>query len=146
MKNIHKSIVYILSVVLFSCSSKYIKVVNKDIKTEFGITISAPSQGAFFVENTKTNAPNDIIEIHTKTANSIYNNYGPSTEKRFLGRTNARQLKFIIEDKTYLIDITKFKKRTAMILFDGKSKPIIEYNSAKYKQLFLKYFYYNKVK
>lgn len=149
MKNSQKNIrlfIYFFLIITFlnSCSSRYIKKVNPDTKTEFGITLTAPSQGIFFVENEKVNISNkNTIENHTKTANSIYNKYGPSTDKRFLGRTNARQLKFNIKDKTYLIDITKFKDRTAMILFDGKNKPIIEYNPKKYYQLFLKYFYSN---
>ena len=146
MINFQKVKFLFLILIFCSCSSKYIKLVHHDTKTEFGITISAPNQGIFFVENTTVSGQEDKIEIHSKTAKSIYNNWGPCTDERFLGRTNARQLKFILDDKTYLIDITKFKKRTAMILFDGKSKPIIEYNSAKYKLLFLKYFYYNKVK
>lgn len=137
MKNSQKKIklvIYYFLIILFlnSCSSRYIKLVKPDAKTEFGITLTAPSQGIFFVENEKVGASKNKIEIHTKTANSIYNNYGPATDKRFVGRTNARQLKFNVKDKTYLIDITKFKKRTAMVLFNGESKPIIEYNAKKY--------------
>lgn len=129
-----------------SCSSRYIKLVSTDTKTEFGMTFTAPSQAILFVENEKVSASKNSIEIHTRNANSIYNNYGPSTDNRFVGRTNAQQLKFIIKDKTYLVDVTEFKDRTAMILFDGESKPVIEYNSKKYEQLFLKYFYPNKIK
>lgn len=149
MKNSQKNIrlftcLFFIIIFLNSCSSKYIKLVNPDTKTEFRITLTAPSQGIFFVENEKVNASNKkTIENHTRTANSIYNKYGPASDKRFVGITNARQLKFNIKDKTYLIDVSKLKKRTAMILFDGKNKPIIEYNPKKYNQLFLKYFYSN---
>jgi hypothetical protein len=146
MKIFLKITILLAALFFCSCSSKYIKLVNRDTKTEFGFTITGPNQGVFFVENTKVRAAKDKIEIHTSVANSIYNNWGPSTDKRFLGKTNARQLKFNLNDKTYLIDITEFKKRTAMVLFDGKSKPIIEYKPEKYKQLFLQYFYYNKIK
>ncbi|PDS25880.1 hypothetical protein, partial [Flavobacterium branchiophilum] len=120
---------------LNSCSSKYIKLVSAETKTEFGFTIIAPSQCIFFVENTKVNATSSQIENHTKIANSIYNKFGPSSDKLFVGRTNARQLKFSITDKTYFIDITQLKKRTAMVIFDGKNKPIIEYNVEKYNNL-----------
>lgn len=141
-KNIKLFTYYFLIVILLSsCSSRYIKSVSPDVKTAFGITLTAPSQGVFFVENEKVVGSKDKIDIHTKTANLIYNNYGPATNKRFVGRTNARQLKFSTKKKTYLIDITKFKKRTAMVMFDGERKPIIVYNPAKYPQLFLKYFY-----
>lgn len=99
-----------------------------------------PSQGIFFVENEKVGASKNKIQIHTNTANSIYNNYGPATDKRFVGRTNARQLKFNVKDKTYLIDITKLKKRTAMVLFNGESKPIIRYNAKKYNFVVEDYF------
>ncbi|WP_316823064.1 hypothetical protein [Pedobacter gandavensis] len=145
MKNSQKNIkliAYFFLVIIFlnSCSSRYIKLVSPDTKTEFGITLTTPSQGIFFVENEKVGASKNQIKIHTKTANSIYNNYGPATDKRFVGRTNARQLKFNVKDKTYLIDITKFKKRTAMVLFNGESKPIIEYNAKKYNVVVEDYF------
>ncbi|WGQ11674.1 hypothetical protein QG516_08415 [Pedobacter gandavensis] len=144
MKNSQKSIklvaYYLIIIFLNSCSSRYIKLVSPDTKTEFGITLTTPSQGIFFVENEKVGASKNKIEIHTKTANSIYNNYGPATDKRFVGRTNARQLKFNVKDKTYLIDITKFKKRTAMVLFNGESKPIIKYNAKNYNAVVKDYF------
>lgn len=145
MKNSQKSIklaaYYFLIIIFFnSCSSRYIKLVSPDTKTEFGITLTTPSQGIFFVENEKVGASKNKIQIHTNTANSIYNNYGPATDKRFVGRTNARQLKFNVKDKTYLIDITKFKKRTAMVLFNGESKPIIRYNAKKYNFVIKDYF------
>jgi hypothetical protein len=145
MKNSQKSIklvAYYFLIIIFlnSCSSRYIKLVSPDTKTEFGITLTTPSQGIFFVENEKVGASKNKIKIHTKTANSIYNNYGPATDKRFVGRTNARQLKFNVKDKTYLIDITKFKKRTAMVLFNGESKPIIRYNAKKYNVVVKDYF------
>ncbi|WP_316753503.1 hypothetical protein [Pedobacter gandavensis] len=145
MKKSQKSITlvayyFLISIFLNSCSSRYIKLVSPDTKTEFGITLTTPSQGIFFVENEKVGASKNKIKIHTKTANSIYNNYGPATDKRFVGRTNARQLKFNVKDKTYLIDITKFKNRTAMVLFNGESKPIIEYNAKKYNVVVEDYF------
>lgn len=145
MKNSQKSIklvAYYFLIIIFlnSCSSRYIKLVSPDTKTEFGITLTRPSQGIFFVENEKVGASKNKIQIHTNTANSIYNNYGPATDKRFVGRTNARQLKFNVKDKTYLIDITKLKKRTAMVLFNGESKPIIRYNAKKYNFVIKDYF------
>lgn len=140
MKRLQRIIIHILPIFVFSCSSKYVKLVNRDAKTEFGFTLTAPTKGVFFVENIKVNASKDKMQKHAEIANSIYNNYGPATDKMFIGRTNARQLKFNIDDKTYLIDISKFKKRTAMVLFDGKNKPIIEYSPTKYKQSFLFYF------
>ncbi|ALL05174.1 hypothetical protein AQ505_06505 [Pedobacter sp. PACM 27299] len=145
MKNSQKSkklVAYYFLFIIFlnSCSSRYVKLVSPDTKTEFGITLTTPSQGIFFVENEKVAASKNKIKIHTKTANSIYNYYGPATDKRFVGRTNARQLKFNVKDKTYLIDITKFKKRTAMVLFNGENKPIIRYNAKKYNAVVEDYF------
>ncbi|MGE6354019.1 hypothetical protein ACQKCJ_09085 [Flavobacterium sp. NPDC079362] len=130
----------VIIIVMNACSSKYIKLVSPDTKTEFGITLTSPSRGVFFVENQKIPASKNKIEIHTKVANSLYNNYGPATDNRFIGRTNARQLKFVTNNKTYLIDITKLQKRTAMVIFDGKNKPIIKYNSKRYNASIEKYF------
>lgn len=126
-------------VILFftSCSSRYVVVVSPETKMEFGIMLEAPSKGMFFVENEKVGGQN--VE-HTNTANSLYNKYGPATDQMFVGRTNARQLKFKTEGQTYLVDITKFKKRTAMVIFDGKNKPIITFNVKRYRSLAKKYF------
>ncbi|MBW3518071.1 hypothetical protein [Flavobacterium sp. NKUCC04_CG] len=151
MKNSLKKLILLLcifSTISFvtSCSSRYIKVVNADAKTEFGITMTTPSQGMFFVENKKITGSKSALEYHNRIANSLYNDYGPSTDKRFVGSTNARQLKFITKDKTYLIDITKLNDRTAMILFDGNNKPSIVYNPKNYEKRFLKNLYYNKTK
>lgn len=140
MKNLnlrHLTFVFLLLFVVSSCASRYIKVVSPDTKTEFGITLKAPSEAIFFVENVNITGDN---QVHTNLANSLYNQYGPATDKRVVGRTDARQLKFILKDKTYLIDITKLKKRTALILFDGKNKPIIEYKTKKYRPLIQRHF------
>lgn len=128
MKKSQKSIklvayYFLILIFLNSCSSRYIKLVSPDTKTEFGITLTTPSQGIFFVENEKVGASKNKIKVHTKTANSIYNNYGPATDKRFVGRTNARQLKFNVKDKTYLIDITKFKKKLLWFCLTEKVNP-----------------------
>lgn len=123
-----------------SCSSRYIKLVNPDTKIEFGITLTSPSQGILFVENKKISASKSTIEIHTRMTNSIHNKYGPASDKRFVGRTNARQLKFNMKDKTYVIEVSKLKKRTAIVLFNGKDKPIIEYREKKYNALIENYF------
>ncbi len=140
-KNIKLFSSYFLCIMfLNSCSSGYIKLVDSDVKTEFGITLTAPAQGIFFVQNKKVDAFKSEIESHNKAASSIYNNYGPATNERFVGKTNARQLKFHTRDKTYLIDITKFKRRTALIVFDGQKKPVISYNVKKYNFLVEKYF------
>lgn len=120
---------------LCSCSSRYIKSVDPQVKTAFGITLTAPSQGIFFVQNKKVDAFKSEIEDHIQAANSIYNKYGPATDLRFVGTTNARQLKFHTKDRTYLIDITKFKRRTALVLFDGQRKPIIVYDVEKYNKI-----------
>lgn len=148
MKNSKNTIIHILCLLIIlvvsnGCSSKHIKKVNQDIKTDFGITVTSPSQGIFFVENQKVAASEEEIEIHKKTADSIYNTYGPATDNRFVGRTNARELKFITAKKTYLIDITMLNKRTAMVLFDGKNKPVLKYNPKKYKSIVEKHFIAN---
>ncbi len=125
---------------LSSCSSSYIKQVDPELKTAFGITLTSPSQGIFFVQNKKVDAFKSEIEAHIQVANSIYNNYGPATDRRFVGTTNARQLKFHTKERTYLIDITKFKKRTALVLFDGHHKPIIVFHVDRYHLIVEKYF------
>lgn len=145
MKYLQTSIKYgvfffLIVIGLSSCSSGYVQLVPSDTKTEFGITLTAPSQGIFFVQNEKISAPEKSNTKHIQVSNFIYNVYGPATDKMFVGRTNARQLKFSLNDKTYLVDVTKLKKRNAMVLFDAKSKPIIIYNTKRYLNVVQKYF------
>lgn len=129
----------LIAAIFCSCtSSKYIQKVKSDAKMEFGITVTAPSQGIFFVENKSVDASKNEIDKHVNAANSIYNNFGPASDERFVGRTNARQLKFNVRDKTYLIDITQLRDRTAMVLFDGVHKPSIAFSPEKYHKLIAK--------
>jgi uncharacterized lipoprotein len=145
MKNLQNTLQLVVfalvsTLILSGCSSKYIQQVDPDTKTEFSITLTSPSQGIFFVENKNVTASEAELEIHTKLANSIYNQYGPATDKKFVGRTNARQLKFIVNEKAYLLEVSKLENRTAMVLFNGKRKPYIEYDTKKYKVILTQYF------
>ncbi|MGL4581977.1 MAG: hypothetical protein ACRCVU_03225, partial [Flavobacterium sp.] len=100
-----------MAVVSPETKMEYVTVVTPDTKIEYMPMIITRSKGIFFVENKKVN---DSSMEHNNIAYNIYCKYQPITDRLFVGRTNARQLKFMVEDKTYLIDITKFKKRTAM--------------------------------
>lgn len=117
---------------LGSCSPKYIEIVNSDTKTKFGFEISAPNQAVYFVENKKSTSVNDRNNSHENIANALYNKYGPARDNFFIGTTNARDFKFNLINKTYYIAVEKLPKRNAMILFDGRHKPIVKFNPKKY--------------
>ncbi|MGU3375840.1 hypothetical protein [Chryseobacterium sp. M5A1_1a] len=111
---------------------------NSDDKANFGI--SNPTKALFFVENENITASEDHIRGHKEIADKIYAQFGGATERVMVGRTNAKTFKFSNGDTTWFVDIRTFPKRTAMILFDGKNEPIIEYNVKKYEDLVNKYF------
>lgn len=123
---------------LSSCGSKYIQEVSAAQKTKFGFEITAPNQAIYFVTNEKIEFRNITKNNPEKIANVLYNKYGPARDDFFIGSTNAIDFKFNLENKTYYIAIDKFRKRNAMLLFDGKHKPKIEFNPKKYNQLIIK--------
>lgn len=126
-------IVFVLFLGLSSCRTASIQQVNSDIKTKFGFEITTPNKAVFFVENKQSKER--ISDHHSEIADLLYQQFGPATDDFFIAKTNARDLKFNLADKTYYIDVEKLPKRTAMILFDGKHKPIIEYNPKNYRKL-----------
>lgn len=118
---------------LTACKSKYIQQVNPDTKAKFGFEITAPNKAVFFVENKTIESEN--ISIHNEIANSMYNKYGPARDNFHIANTDAKDFKFNLNEKTYCIEVEKLPKRTAMILFDGKQKPTVEFNPKKYNKL-----------
>ncbi len=127
-----KIIVFFLALItLGSCSNMYVQQVNANTKTKFGFEISAPGKAVFFVTNQKIPSSGNISK-HEKIANSLYNKYGPATDNFFIASTNAKDVKFNLGDKNYYIEVEQLPKRTAMILFDGQHKPMVEFNPKKY--------------
>ena len=118
---------------LTSCKTSSVQQVNPDTKTKFGFEITAPNKAVFFVENKNSDAQPSIN--HEETEDLLYNEFGPARDDFFIAKTNARDLKFNLAQKTFYIDVEKLQKRTAMILFDGKHKPIIEFNPKNYRKL-----------
>lgn len=127
----------VLFLLFCSCSPKMVRVATTEDKANFGI--SNPTKALFFVENENRAASEDHIRIHKETADRIYAQFGGATERVMVGRTNAKTFRFSNGETTWFTDVLNFPKRTAMILFDGKSEPIIEYNVKKYEQLVHKY-------
>ncbi len=132
-------IISAIAIVLLSisCSPKIIRKAKKGEKSNFGLT--APSKAVFFVENKNIEANEELVKTHTKAANKIHDLFGIATDKMMVGRTNAKTFKFSKGKKTWFVEINKMKNRTAMILFNGSQKPIIEYNPEKYLDLVNQY-------
>ena len=126
-------IVFVLFLGLASCKTASVQQVNSDTKTKFGFEITTPNKAVFFVENKKSK--DRVSDHHVEIADLLYQQFGPATDDFFIAKTDARDFKFNLADKTYYIDVEKLPKRTAMILFDGKHKPIIEYNPKNYRKL-----------
>ena len=132
---IKKSVLTCLTIVLISisCSPKIIRNWKEGEKSDFGIT--SPSKAAFFVENENIQAEEKLVKKHTEIANQIYGLFGSATDLMLVGRTNAKTFKFKRGNKTWFVDVNQMTKRTAMILFDGSEKPMVEYDIEKYLPL-----------
>ncbi|MEG0926898.1 hypothetical protein [Chryseobacterium sp.] len=115
----------ILLLLVCSCASKVVRIATAEDKANFGIT--RPTKALFFVENENIKASEDCISDHKKIADRLYAEFNGATEKIMIGRTNAKTFKFSNGKITWFVDVRNFPKRTAMILFDGENKPIIEY-------------------
>lgn len=120
---------------LASCSPKYIARVNPDTKTKFGFEATTPSVGIFFVENENTAIGLLGVEQHNKMADKMYNKYSPARTDFYIGQTNAKDFKFNLKKKTYYIETKNLPQRTAMIIFDGKHKPTVYFESEKYEAI-----------
>ena len=123
--------------VVASCAPKIISTAYQGEKSDFGIT--APGKAVFFVENENKKSTEEQIKLHKETADKLYNKMGLATDQLMIGRTNAKTFKFSTANKTWFVDVKNLKKRTAMILFDGHAKPMIEYNPNRYSKLVHKY-------
>ena len=130
-----KIVLFVVLFALTSCATKNIQKVNPDLKTKFGFEITAPTKAVYFVTNQKIPVDVNKINDHQRIANYLYSIYGPATDDFFIAVTNAKDVKFNIGGKSYYIEIEQLAKRNAMILFDGKNKPLIEFDPKKYDRL-----------
>ncbi len=127
----------LLFLLVCACSPKVTRLAVPEDKADFGI--SNPSKALFFVENESINASEEHISNHKKVADNLYRQFGGATERVMVGRTNAKAFKFSNGTTTWFVNVQDFPTRTAMILFDGKNEPIIEYNTKNYERLVKKY-------
>ncbi|SDJ16240.1 hypothetical protein [Chryseobacterium jejuense] len=127
----------LLFLLVCSCSPKIIRVATPEDKADFGI--SNPSKALFFVENENITTSESHISNHKEVADNLYRQFGGATDRVMVGRTNAQTFKFSNGTTTWFVNVQNFPKRTAMILFDGKNEPIIEYNTKNYERLVKKY-------
>lgn len=123
----------LLFLLLYSCSPKVTRIATSADKANFGIT--NPSKAVFFVENEKIAAPEDRISDHKIIADLLYKQLGGATDRLMVARTNAKTFKFSNGTVTWFVDVEVFPKRTAMILFNGKNEPVIEYNPKNYERI-----------
>lgn len=115
-----------------SCATKYIVKVDPEIKPEFGFEVTAPNKAIFFVENLDSKNRTSRLLWHKEISGRLYKKYGPSEDGFIITQTNARDFKFNLKEKTYYIEVKNLPRRTAMILFDGKHRPIVCFNPDKY--------------
>lgn len=127
----------LLFLLVCSCSPQMTRLATPEDKADFGV--STPSKALFFVENENISASESHINNHKEVADNLYRQFGGATDRIMVARTNAQAFKFSNGTTTWFVNVKNFPKRTAMILFDGKNKPIIEYNTKNYEHLVKKY-------
>ena len=139
-KRMKKNIFFSICIVLLlnSCTTKYLVKVDAENKTKFGFEITEPNVAVLFVENINSEIGLSNINQHNKIADRMYNKYGPARDDFFIAKTNAKDFKFNLKNVSYYIEIQKLPQRTAMILFDGKHKPIVYFEPKKYEKIIIK--------
>lgn len=131
-----KYIVFLL--LLASCSPKMITHTIQKVKAD--VATSDGSKMILFVENENILATPTEIDQHKEMVKSIYKQFGGVTSSLPMFVTTSKIFRFGLDKNFWVVDANKMKKRTAMILFDGKNKPIIEYQAEKYPVLINKHF------
>lgn len=138
MQNSLKSVVQIIVLfVVVSCSSKIITKTTADVESDVSVTDDTL---ILLIENEDIRATPSEIDAHNKMSESLYNQFGPVTTEFPMFSTTGKKFLLSSNDNHWLVDANKMKKRTAILLFDGKNKPIIEYNVRNYPVLISKYF------
>ncbi|MFV0541490.1 MAG: hypothetical protein ACK5MZ_09690 [Aestuariibaculum sp.] len=138
MKNLFLFTIVVL-IAFTSCSPK-ITTLGKEESKKVDIGITAPSKAIFFVENETIFGSDAQIKNHTQKADKIHGQFGPFTDEMIAARTNAKTFTFSSGNKIWFINVNKLKNRTAMILFNGRDRPVVEYSIDKYQILVDKYF------
>lgn len=136
----HKIVPMIVVLTLFvsACSSKIITQSKQ--KTNADISTTDGSKMILFVENENLMASEKELNAHKEMVKNLYQQFGGVTTSLPMFTTTGKIFEFGTKKKFWVIDANKMEKRTAIILFDGKNKPIIEYKSEKYPDLINKYF------
>lgn len=132
-----KSYFLLLLLLLCSCASNPIRFATTTDKADFGIT--KPTQALFFVINENLKATDQELKDYKEISNKYYNHFGGATDRLFVGRTNAKTFKFSNEKTIWYVEVNKLTKPTALVLFDGEHKPIVEYNKKNFEKLINKY-------
>ena len=97
-----------------------------------------------FLENSTKSSKNIDKESYKALKNYIYKKYGPATTELLIlsikegnVRINNNQMN---NNVSWLVEIEKLPKPFALLIYDGKNKPIIELNSDNYVKILEKYF------
>lgn len=109
-------------------------------KEKADITLTNGGKAVFFVENASKKEDASALALHKKNSDSIYRMFGGATTTLLVGRTNAQSFKSVTKLKSWYVYVKDLKQRTAMIMIDGNTEPVIEYDPEKYIPLVKKKF------
>lgn len=123
---------------LGSCSPKLITRTFE--KKSSDLRFLDGTKAILFVENRDLMQNRKELEHHNQTTKSLFQQFGMVTISLPMFSTSGKVFQFGTGDFFWVVDMNHAKKRTAMIIFDGKQKPVIEYNPDKYAELINKYF------
>lgn len=138
-----KKILFLFLFLLIACKPSYVKSILPESQVSSSLTISEGRLIAFLENRTKS-SKNIDKESYKALKNYIYKKYGPATTELLIlsikegnVRINNNQAN---NNVSWLVEIEKLPKPFALLIYDGKNKPIIELNSDNYVKILEKYF------
>lgn len=131
---------YVLILLLLTYRYGHCQLKTSTAKDKTDITLTNGGKAVFFVENPSKKEEASLLALHKKNSDSIYYMFGGATTTLLVGRTNAQSFKSVTKLKSWTVYVKDLKQRTAMIMIDGNSEPVIEYDPHKYIPLVRKKF------
>ena len=132
-----KKILFLFLFLLIACKPSYVKSILPESQVSSSLTISEGRLIAF-LENSTKSSKNIDKESYKALKNYIYKKYGPATTELLI--LSIKEGNVRINNKSWLVEIEKLPKPFALLIYDGKNKPIIELNSDNYVKILEKYF------
>jgi hypothetical protein len=107
---------------------------NLTAQEPLSLTISGPSQAILFVTNPVHKSTDFRMRQHDTATAALLKEANGSTSRLITTRTDAQIITCIVNKDKWVINVANLKQRNAMIVFDGRKKPVQVLEPHAYRQ------------